>query len=79
MNVTIGSLEKAYGGDKQAAKDAWKKIAMMGGFGDIAPAYQGGLDIGGLPDSLKSRIEAIANNSKGEESEAKTSAKKGDK
>lgn len=47
-NVNFEILLKMHNGDIGRATQAWKKICSLGQFGDVPPAYEGGLDVKGL-------------------------------
>lgn len=55
-NVTLASLKRA-GHDNP--EEVWRKICDIGGFGDLEPNIEGGLDIAGLSDSTRGRIEDL--------------------
>lgn len=53
MNINLASLKKTHGDE---AEEIFKKVAQMGGFGDVEPNNPGGLDISGLSESKQAHI-----------------------
>lgn len=47
-NVNFQLLLKAHNGDVGRAVQAWDAICSLGGFGNVPPNYEGGLDLQGL-------------------------------
>lgn len=47
-HISFELLLKAHNGDQAKALAAWRAICRLGGYGDVSPAYDGGLDAKGL-------------------------------
>lgn len=56
MNVNLEGLKKTHGDN---AVNVFKKVAELGGFGDVEPNNPGGLDITGLPEAKQAQIKKL--------------------
>lgn len=56
-HLTYEQVEKKVG--KAKAPDAWRNIGRAGGFGDIAPNFDGGLSLAGISEEAQQEIEGI--------------------
>lgn len=73
-NITGEKLEKIVG---VGASDIWKRICVIGGFGDVEFSNPGGLDISGLPDAKQAQIQKLLEEPEAEKSESKDKSKGG--
>lgn len=55
-NVTVESLKRAGHEDPEKT---FREIAVAGGFGDLDPNQEGGLDISGLEGKYKTAVERL--------------------
>jgi hypothetical protein len=56
MNITFEQVEKAV---PDNAKEVWKRICEIGGWGNVLPEHTGGLDISGLDEPKQAEILAL--------------------
>lgn len=54
-NVTVESLKRKH---KENAKAVYQEIARLGGFGDVDPNHEGGLDVTGVLDEENEAVSA---------------------
>jgi hypothetical protein len=54
-NVTVESLKRKH---KENAKAVYQEIARLGGFGDVDPNHEGGLDVTGIFDEENEAVSA---------------------
>ena len=71
MNIDYKDVEKVYEGAK--AKEVWEDICRIAGAGLVPPTNPGGLDITGLSDTKKERIQKLL--APAEEAETVTTGK----
>lgn len=54
--LTFADVEASHGTE---AKAVWSAICAAGGFGNIAPTHDGGLDLGGLEKDVAAKVAAL--------------------
>lgn len=57
MTITFEKLQKDVGPDK--AREIWREICRLGGFGNVVPEHSGGLDISGLTAEAKEAVAGL--------------------
>lgn len=55
-NVTLEKLQKSH---PENASELFDKIKHLGGFGDVDPNHEGGLDIKGLPEATQKQVATL--------------------
>ena len=59
-NVNFRLLLESHNGDMGKALAAWQRICSLGGYGDVSPQYEGGLDVKGLMHGREGMISEDA-------------------
>ena len=68
MNINLEGLKKIHGDN---AENIFKKVAEIGGFGDVEPNNPGGLDITGLPEAKQAQIKKLVDAPKEDKKDGK--------